>query len=69
MAVKNVLLICALVCCVSAIPHFEPVDRAISALEAAEDKIKSRIHDIFLDWKSKVKIVHLFLFAGREAKI
>jgi hypothetical protein len=69
MAFKHVLLICALVCCASAIPHFEPVDRAISALESAEEKFKSRVHDIFVNWKSKVEIVHLNMFADREAKL
>ena len=64
MLAKHILLMGALVCCVSAIPHFEPVDRAISALESAEEKIKSRVHDIFVTWKQKVKFVHLLMFAG-----
>jgi hypothetical protein len=59
MAVKHILLIGALVCCASAIPHIEPVDRVISSLDSAEQKIKARIHDIFVDWKSKVEIVHV----------
>jgi hypothetical protein len=55
MAAKQFALICALICCASAIPHFEPVDRAISALESAEEKVKSRVHEIFVNWKSKVR--------------
>ncbi len=68
MAVKHILLFGAIVCSASAIPHFESVDRAISALESAEETIKSRVHDIFVDWKSKVNICRCLL-AGRESKL
>lgn len=52
---KQVLLVLSFAAVASAIPHIASLEESIIALESAGEKLKSRVHDVFVEWKAKVR--------------